>query len=42
MSKVVKSKPVKRQDSNRTKESKFLSIERRSLRVSILRNGGRF
>jgi hypothetical protein len=35
-------KPIKRADSNRTKESKLLTIERKNIRLNIVKNGGRF
>ena len=38
----VVSKSVKRADSNRTKESKLLTIERKNIRLNIMKNGGRF
>jgi hypothetical protein len=33
---------VKRQDSNRTEKSKKLSIERKNIRRTYAKNGGRF
>ncbi len=38
----MKSKSVKRQDSNRTKEAKVKAISRRQIRSSYRQNGGRF
>jgi hypothetical protein len=35
-------KTVKRADSNRTKASKLLTIERKNIRLNIMKNGGRF
>lgn len=33
---------TKRADSNRTKESRLLTIERKNTRANIAKNGGRF
>lgn len=39
---VAKPTKLKRPDSNRTIQSKTLTVERKNIRLNILKNGGRF
>ena len=40
--KAIKQAITKRADSNRTKQNKILTIERKNIRLNIIKNGGRF
>jgi hypothetical protein len=39
---IIKKNIVKRPDSNRTIQSKTITIERKNIRINIAKNGGRF